>query len=70
MSTPYGNLAGAKIGYTTLSGHRSTAYLDDEPLGPDGFTLRGIDKYTDEPVHVALTSQQVTRGWMEVHSLD
>lgn len=58
-----------KIGYRTLDGYRSTAYLDCD-AHPDGWDCghgddgnhTGINKYTDEPVTVRWNDTE----WIEI----
>lgn len=52
----------AKVGYQTLEGHASTAYLDDDGEGPGTHT--GTNKYTDDPVSVRW--DDVYGKWLEV----
>ncbi len=50
-----------KVGYTTLGGASSTAYLDQQLTSHPDVWL-GSDKYTDEEVFVRSTES----GWTEV----
>ena len=55
-----------KVGYLTIEGPESTAYLDDPAIGPD-HRYAGQDKYTDEPIVVewddeAEVWRQITTG--------
>jgi hypothetical protein len=49
-----------KVGYLMLSGHESTAYLDDDP--DDLGIYHGENKHSDEPVAVRWTGER----WEEV----
>lgn len=53
-----------KVSYVMLSGHRSQAYLEEEPLSDGSYV--GINKHSDLPVHL----RPVTDGWVTVCERD
>lgn len=56
-----------KVTYTTLNGHTSTAYLDDEPVGN---IYKGTNKHSDEDVLVASvpTDNPELNKWVEIEA--
>jgi hypothetical protein len=51
-----------KVGYITLDGYESTAYLDER----DGEYWVGTDKHTDALVKVYWNDDDEVRAWIEV----